>query len=291
VTGSPPPSSPFPSSHIPRKEPYEPAPREHEQHKLDTGVAHTARMWNYWLGGKDNFAVDRELADKIRAVVPSVVSSARADRAFLGRVVRYLVTEAGIRQFLDIGTGLPTANNTHEVAQALAPECRIVYVDNDPMVLAHARALLTSTPQGATDYIDADARDIDAIVHDAARTIDFDQPVAVTLLGILNFVGDDAQARRITGRLVDAIASGSHVAVAHPTFEGITEAGERAMRLWNANAQPPVTVRTKAEIARFLDGLELLEPGIVACSRWRPDPDDPESGAEVYQLCGVGRKS
>ncbi|HYY81416.1 MAG TPA: SAM-dependent methyltransferase, partial [Actinomycetes bacterium] len=182
--------------------------------KIDTSVAHSARIWNYWLGGKDHYPVDRTVGDRIAEMFPDIVTLARADRAFLGRAVRYLVSEAGIRQFLDIGTGLPTADNTHEVAQRLAPECRIVYVDNDPLVLAHARALLVGTPQGATDYIDADVREPDTILRAAARTLDFSQPVAVMLLGILHHLSDDDQADAIVDRLVDGIPAGGFLTIA-----------------------------------------------------------------------------
>jgi len=263
------------------------SPQEYSP-KLNPKVAHTARVWNYWLGGKDNFAADRAVGDQIQAVVPDIVQSARADRAFLGRVVRYLVSDVGIRQFLDIGTGLPTANNTHEVAQALVPECRIVYGDNDPMVLAHARALLTSDPLGETDYIHADAREVDKILVEAARTLDFSRPVALMLLGILNFVGDDAEAHSVVDRLVDAVPSGSYLVVAHPTKEVNTQAAEEALRLWNENAEPKLTFRSRPQLASFFHRLELLEPGVVSCSRWRPEPGADD--AEVYQFCAVGRK-
>jgi O-methyltransferase involved in polyketide biosynthesis len=253
-------------------------------------VAHTARIWNYWLGGKDHFAADREVGDQIRGFLPDIVLSARADRAFLNRAVRYLVGEAGIRQFLDIGTGLPTADNTHQVAQATAPECRIVYTDNDPMVLAHARALLTSTPEGVTDYIDADARDTDEILRASARTLDFDRPVALMLLGILNFIGDTAEAQRIVDGLVAAVPSGSYVAIAYPTREVKPEESDQAVRLWNENAKPPITLRSAADLAGFLHGLELLEPGVVSCTKWRPEPGDPTATTDVYQFCAVARK-
>jgi O-methyltransferase involved in polyketide biosynthesis len=257
--------------------------------KFDSGVPHSARVWNYWLGGKDNFAADREVGDQILALVPDLVDSARADRAFLGRAVRYLVNEAGIRQFLDIGTGLPTANNTHEVAQAAAPECRIVYVDNDPLVLVHARALLVSTPQGACYYVDADLHDPDAILQEAALTLDFSEPVAVMLLGSLNFVIDTEAAQAIVKRLLDAVPPGSYLVVAHPTAEVHGEAMIEAVRGWNEQGSAQMTLRSREELVHFFDGVELLEPGVVSCSRWRPDTTDPEP-AEVSQFCGVGRK-
>jgi O-methyltransferase involved in polyketide biosynthesis len=255
--------------------------------KLDTTVAHSARLWNYLLGGKDNFAVDREAADQVLTYMPELVQSARFNREFLGRAVRFLTGEAGIRQFLDIGTGLPTANNTHEVAQATAPESRIVYVDNDPMVLVHARALLTSTPQGATDYIDADLRNPDRILEDAGMTLDFDRPVAIMLLGILNFVVDDDQAQAIVRRLVSAVPSGSYLAISHPTMEVNPEAVDRAMQMWNSSGSAPITARSPQGIAAFFEGLELLEPGIVTCSQWRPEGNDTTPCSEY---AGVGRK-
>jgi O-methyltransferase involved in polyketide biosynthesis len=257
---------------------------------VDTSVAHTARIWNYWLGGKDHFAADREVGDQIRGLLPDIVVSARADRAFLNRAVRYLVGEAGVRQFLDVGTGLPTADNTHQVAQATAPKCRIVYTDNDAMVLAHARTLLTSTPEGATDYIDADARDTDEVLRAAARTLDFTQPVAVMLLGILNFISDDDEAQAIVERLMAAVPSGSYLAIAHPTKEVKPDESEQALRLWNENAKPPITLRSAAQLTPFFEGLELLEPGVVPCTKWRPEPGDPTATMDVYQFCALGRK-
>ena len=258
---------------------------------LDTTVAHSARLWNYLLGGKDNFAADREAAEFALALMPELVLSARADREFLGRTVRYLVGDAGIRQFLDIGTGLPTANNTHEVAQSVAPESRIVYVDNDPMVLVHARALLTSTPEGATDYIDADVRDPEKILQAAADTLNFDQPIAIMLLGIMNFVVDNDEAFAIVDRLLEAVPSGSHLVVSHPTMEVNPAAVEEAMRHWNESGAAPITARNLQELARFFQGLELLEPGIVSCSRWRPDPEHPGVDVDVSEFGGMGRKA
>jgi len=266
-----------------------PTPSYEEMPELNTGFPHTARVWNYWLGGKDNFPADREAGDQVRALIPEIVDSARADRAFLGRVVRFLVNEAGIRQFLDIGTGIPTANNTHQVAQAAAPESRIVYVDNDPIVLVHARALLTTSPQGVTDYIDADARDTDKLVQAASKTLDFSQPVALMMLGILNHIVDDDEAHGIVNRLVDAVPSGSYLVIGHPTKEVHGEAMAEAMRLWNERGGTPIVDRSRQELARFFDRLELLEPGVVSCSRWRPEPADPEP-AEVSEFCAVGRK-
>jgi O-methyltransferase involved in polyketide biosynthesis len=255
--------------------------------RLDTTVAHSARLWNYLLGGKDNFAADREAAAQVLAFMPELVESARSNRQFLARVVRFLTEEAGIAQFLDLGTGLPTANNTHEVAQARVPAARIVYVDNDPMVLIHARALLTSTPAGATDYIEADVREPDRILHEAARTLDFDRPIAVMMLGILNFVVDDAEAYAVTRRLVDTVPPGSYLVISHPTTQVHAAAVERAMTMWNDSGAAPITARDPEQLARFFDGLDILEPGLVTCSQWRPDGNDT---TPVTEYCAVGRK-
>jgi O-methyltransferase involved in polyketide biosynthesis len=257
---------------------------------INSNVPHTARIWNYWLGGKDNFGADRTVGDQVQQFLPDIVTSARADRAFLQRAVRLLVAEAGIRQFLDIGTGLPTAQNTHEVAQSIAPDSRIVYADNDPMVLAHARALLTSTPEGATDYLDADARDTDTILRAAANTLDFGRPVAVMLLGVLNFVGDDEEARGVVRRLMAGVPAGSYLAIAHPTTEIKPEESAAAAKQWNETATPPITLRSKADLLRYFEGLDLLEPGVVTCTKWRPEPDDPTADTDVYQFGGLARK-
>jgi O-methyltransferase involved in polyketide biosynthesis len=256
--------------------------------EVNTGVPQTARIWNYWLGGKDNFAVDRQVGDQILQAFPAIVENARASRAFLVRAVRYLAGEAGIRQFLDIGTGLPTANNTHEVAQAVAPECRIVYVDNDRIVLAHARALLTSTPEGATTYLDADLRDPDTILQQAARTLDFNQPIAIMLMGILGHIAEDEQAQSIVKRLVGGVRSGSYLTMndGTDTSEEVVEAA----RIWNESANPTYHLRSPDRIARFFDGLELVEPGIVSPPRWRPEPGSSGLPAEIDSACGVGRK-
>jgi hypothetical protein len=260
--------------------------------RIDTTVAHNARVWDYWLDGKDNFAVDRQVGDQVRGMFPIISDVARANRRFLIRAVRFLAGEAGIRQFLDIGTGLPTANNTHEVAQTVAPESHIVYVDNDPLVLVHARALLTSSSQGATDYVDADVHDPDTILTGASQTLDFAQPVAVMMLGILNFVMDTDQARVIVRRLMDAVPAGSYLALTHPTVELGGEMNVEAMAFWNEHAAPPIRARTRAEVARFVEGLELVEPGLVSCSRWRPDASENGAApAEVPHYGVVGRKA
>ena len=256
---------------------------------FDTTVSHSARIWNYWLGGKDNYLADRQAGDKVAAMLPSIVAQARADRAFLGRAARYLTGEAGIRQFLDIGTGLPTAGNTHEVAQRVAPDSRIVYVDNDPLVLVHARALLTSTPQGACDYIEGDLHDPDRILAQAARTLDLARPVALMLLGILHHIPDTGEAYSIVGRLTVALAPGSFLVVNHSTSAVHGAAMEEAVRHWNRVGTPSMTLRSPEQITRFFDGLDLLEPGVISCSRWRPDltASVPGQPAEVDEFCGV----
>ncbi|MFI1400293.1 SAM-dependent methyltransferase [Streptomyces sp. NPDC020681] len=253
--------------------------------RIRTDVAHNARVWNHWLGGKDNYPVDRAVGDHVTGLYPSIGEVARADRAFLRRAVTHLAGEADVRQFLDIGTGLPTVENTHEVAQSVAPDARIVYVDNDPIVLAHARALLTSSREGVTEYLDADAHDPQTIVRAIEPTLDLKRPVAVMMLGILNFVMDTDEARSIVRTLMDAMPSGSYLVLTHPTLELGGEGNEEAMRFWNENATPPITARSRAEFGTFVDGLEVLEPGIVSCARWRND-EEPQ----VAQFGAVARK-
>lgn len=257
--------------------------------RIRTDVAHNARVWNHWLGGKDNYPVDRAVGDHVTALFPSIGEVARADRAFLRRAVTHLTAEVGIRQFLDIGTGLPTAENTHEVAQGIAPDSRIVYVDNDPIVLAHARALLTSSPEGATSYLDADAHHPREIVRAVTGSLDLSRPVAVILLGILNFVLDTEQARAITRELMAAMPPGSHLVITHPTLELGGEGNVDAMAFWNENATPPITARSAVEIGSFLEGLEILEPGLVSCARWRTEADFAQPPV-VAQYGAVARK-
>jgi hypothetical protein len=252
---------------------------------IDTTVPHSARIWNYWLGGKDNYAVDREAGDQYRQIFAGITVVARTSRAFLTRAVRYLAGEAGIRQFLDIGTGLPTADNTHEVAQRVAPESRIVYVDNDPLVLAHARALLTSTPEGACEYLDADIRDPAAILDAAKGLLDFARPVALMLMGIMGHFTDE-EAYPIVSRLLDGLPSGSYFAL----YDGAdtNEAFNEAQRGYNESGAVPYHLRSPEQFARFFEGLDLVEPGVVPVPHWRPDPDSPP--VEIYSYCGVGRK-
>lgn len=257
--------------------------------RIDQTRPHSARIWNYLLGGKDNYEADRQAAARICETFPGMVDIARQSRQMLSRVVHFLAAEAGIRQFLDIGTGLPTANNTHEVAQRITPESRIVYVDNDPLVLVHARALLTSAPEGMTDYIDADVRDPDLILAQAAKTLDFTQPVALMLMGILGLVSDLDEARSIVNRLLAALPSGSYLAL----YDGsdTDPAYVEAIGRFNANSGAnPYTPRSPEQISRYFDSLDLLEPGIVSVARWRPGLSAWGLPPEVACAGGVGRK-
>ncbi|MEV4975657.1 SAM-dependent methyltransferase [Streptomyces scopuliridis] len=258
--------------------------------RIRSDIAHNARVWNYWLGGKDNYLVDRAVGDQVTGMYPSIGEVARADRAFLGRAVRHLTGDLGVRQFLDIGTGLPTVDNTHEVAQRIAPGSRIVYVDNDPIVLAHARALLTGSAEGATEYIDADAHDPAGILAAVEPTLSLRRPVAVMMLGILNFILNTDDARSIVRKLLAAVPSGSYLVLTHPTLELGGDGNAEAMRFWNENATPPITARSRADIESFVAGMELLEPGIVSCARWRPDHSRDGGAAEVAQFGLVARK-
>ena len=261
-----------------------------EPPEIDASVPNSARIWNYWLGGKDHYPVDRRAGDAYRAIYPEIVDVARASRQFLGRAVRYLAGEAQVRQFLDIGTGLPTFNNTHDVAQRVAPDTRVVYVDNDPVVLAHARALLTST-RAVTAYVDADLRDPDTILAAAARTLDFTQPIGLMLLGILGHIDDDDEARSIVRRLLGALPAGSYLTICDGTND-LFEAGVEAQRRYNESGAMPYRLRSAQQIADFFEGTELVEPGVVSCPLWRPDPVEVRRGlpAEMDQVAGMGRK-
>jgi hypothetical protein len=238
--------------------------------RLDTSVASIARIYDYWLGGKDNFAVDREAAEAMIRQYPEIVTGVRKNRAFLGRAVHYLAAEAGIRQFLDIGTGLPSSNNTHEVAQRAAPESRIVYVDNDPIVLNHAKALLTSTREGACAYIDADLRDAGKIVQDAADTLDFTQPIAVCLIMILQFLPDEDDPWQIVRALMDTVPPGSYLTIAHPASDVDLGLGPAFRQLNTRMGPTQVVARSHEQVSRFFDGLDLVDPGLVQLHRWRP---------------------
>jgi hypothetical protein len=256
---------------------------------FDTSVAHIARVYNYLLGGKDNYQADRKAGDAAIEAYPHTVSSVRANRAFMARVVRFLASEAGILQFLDIGTGIPTAGSTHEVAQSVAPQARVVYVDYDPVVLAHARALMTSHPDGATDYLDADLRDTGKILEQAAATLDFTQPVAVMLIGILHFIGDEDHPYDIVSRLLGAVPPGSYLAISHMASDISAEQVAAAKARLDQMMYQQGYYRTQAGVARFFDGLELVEPGVVPIQTWRPDSELEAQRAAVL-WGGVGRK-
>jgi hypothetical protein len=251
---------------------------------LDTDVPQTARIWNYWLGGTDNFPVDRQVGDEIRRAFPQIVDNARASRAFLVRSVSWATAEAGLRQFLDVGAGLPTVDNTHEVAQRIAPDSRIVYVDNDPLVLTQARALLTSDPRGVTQYIDADGRECADVLERAAVTLDFTRPVGLIMSGILGHVTDDEVALGMVRRYTAALVPGSCLIAldgSHSVKHGEAE------KIWNEQANPPYLLRSHNEFARFFAGLQLVEPGVTSAPRWRPE----QAGAQLLDVvCGVARK-
>lgn len=257
--------------------------------KIDTMVPHVARVWDYFHGGKDNYDVDREVGDRTKALMPEVVMLARQSRAYLIRAVQFLAGQAGIDQFLDIGTGLPTADNTHEVAQRVNPAARILYVDNDPLVLAHARALLTSTPQGECHYIDADLRDPDRILTQAEGFLDFGRPVGLMLMGILEFIPDQAEAVAIVDALRERLAPGSYIALYATTNHVNGARVDRAVALWNQQAPAPMTVRTIGQIEELLRGLRLVDPGLVPLHLWRPT-HPLMIGEPVDAYAGVGIK-
>ncbi|MCW2880548.1 MAG: S-adenosyl methyltransferase [Sphaerisporangium sp.] len=256
--------------------------------KIDTTVPHSARVWNYWLGGKDNYPVDRELGDQFREIFPGIVELARASRHFLARAVRYLAGEAQVRQFLDVGTGLPTVDNTHEVAQRVAPTSRVVYVDNDPLVLVHAHALLTSSPEGVTTYINADMNDPNAIVAAAAETLDFTQPIALTMMQMTGHISDTKEAHSIVRRLMDALPPGSYLAFNDSS--NTNKMNVEATQKYNDSGAEPYHLRSPEELAGFFEGLDLVDPGLVSISRWRPEAAPFGTPAEVDALGGVGRK-
>jgi hypothetical protein len=256
--------------------------------EIDTSVAHPARVYDYWLGGSNNFPADREAAERVLAATPGLRERVRAGRDFLVRVVRYLAGPAGIRQFLDLGTGIPSANNTHEVAQSIEPSARVVYVDNDPIVLAHATKLLTSTPHGSTDFILADLRDPEPILARARQTLDFDQPIAVLLLGVLHLVQDDEDPWGVVARVMAAVPVGSYLVISHPALD-IHPGQAEAQRRYNERVATPQTLRTREDVARFFANLELVEPGLVQVHQWRPDHDVDRDGAPTAHG-GLARK-
>lgn len=255
---------------------------------IDSTVPHSARVWNYWLGGKDHYPVDRELGEQIEQAFPEIVEIARADRQFIIRSITHLAKEEGVRQFLDVGTGLPTANNTHQVAQAAAPDAKVVYVDNDPMVLAHARALLTSTPEGSTHYIDADLLQPEALLAQAREHLDFTRPIALTFMGTLVHYPADDELYALVRTYVDALPSGSFLALndSTNTSQQIIDSAVA----WNQNAALPIHLRSPEQVEAYFEGLELLEPGVVSLPYWRPDPSRVGEIREAAQYGGVARK-
>jgi hypothetical protein len=261
---------------------------------IDTSVAHPARRYDYWLGGKDNFQADRESADAVAAAWPAIRTAALENRGFLRRAVSFLAGEVGVRQFLDIGTGLPTANNVHEVAQRIAPQSRIVYVDNDPLVLVHARALLTSAPEGATAYIDADLREPEKILQDPGvlETLDFSQPIALMLMAILHFLRDGDDPYAIVARLVEALPAGSYLVLSHSTFDPLDAETAARLAAVGSSSVPPFQARSRDEVARFFAGLEVLEPGIVSVADWRAEhePQPRPNPVDVAWYGAVARK-
>lgn len=263
-------------------------PRQTEP-AIDTSVPHSARVWNYWLGGKDNYPVDRALGEEIKKVFPGMPQLATSTRAFLVRAVTHLTQEEGVRQFLDVGTGLPTGNNTHEVAQALAPETDVVYVDHDPLVLAHARALLTSTTVGTTEYIEADLRDTDTILAEARERLDFDRPVALILSGILGHVQDHAEACTLVRHLMAGLPAGSYLVSGDGTHVHGSGAADAEDEYTESGAIPYIT-RTPRQIEAYFEGLELVEPGVVTVSRWKHEETEFGLPPEVDGYGGVGRK-
>jgi S-adenosyl methyltransferase len=266
----------------------------HQTVDLQVDQPHPARVYDYLLGGKDNFAADRAAAEAGLQANPNSRIPPRENRAFLGRAVRYLAGEAGISQFLDIGTGIPTSPNVHEIAQEIEPRARIVYVDNDPIVLAQARALLTTGPQGRTAYIDADLRDIDAILGsaDLQRTLDLSQPVGLLLIAVMHFIPDEDDPWALAGRLLAALPSGSYLALSHLTGDFDPAAWAGVVAVYRRSGVT-MQVRHKPDIERFFAGLDLIDPGVVSLPHWRPDPRDvgrPPSDAAVSVYGGVARK-
>jgi hypothetical protein len=255
--------------------------------KINKEVPHSARIWNYWLGGTDNYEVDRLAGDQYVEVFPQIVELARQSRYFLSRAIRFLAGDAGVRQFLDIGTGLPTVDNTHEVAQRVAPESRIVYVDNDPLVLAHARALLTSTGEGATNYIDADLHKPEGIIEQARRFLDFEQPIGLMLMGVMGHIVDDEEAQSIVRRLMDTLPSGSYLTMYDATDDDPT--WNEAQSGYDDTGAVPYVLRPASFVRRYFDALEPVEPGIVPIRQWRPDIGDIDDKDDA-SLCAVARK-
>ncbi|WP_242883677.1 SAM-dependent methyltransferase [Actinomadura litoris] len=266
--------------------------RAEEEHAagIDTSVPHSARIWNYWLGGKDNFPVDRAAGDQYVRTFPGIIDIARLTRYFLKRSIAFLADEAETDQFLDVGTGLPTVDNTHEVAQRLVPGARVVYVDNDPLVLLHAHILLTGTPEGATAYVEADLHDPDAILEGADRTLDLSQPVGLTFMGVLGHIENDDEAAAIVARLMDGLAPGSWLAIADGS-NAISTEFSRAQHDYDEGGSVPYKLRSADQVRRFFSGLELVEPGLVPCLEWRPEVAPVAAPPAVQPLVGIARKN
>jgi len=272
-----------------RHEPADPTRSTPLPADLDTSVAHPARIYDYWLGGTTNFPADREAGDRVLAATPGLRMRVQAGRRFLVRAVRFLVAEANIGQFLDIGTGIPSANNTHVVAQSLNPRARVVYVDNDPIVFTHATSLLAGTAEGASDFVLADLRDSEAILEAARRTLDFDQPIAVLLLGVLHLIQDQEDPWAIVAGLMTAVPPGSYLVISHPALD-ISPHQREAQRRYNERVSTPQTLRERPDVARFFTELDLIPPGLVQVHQWRPDPDDVAPADFASAHCGVARK-
>ncbi|MET8174126.1 SAM-dependent methyltransferase [Streptomyces clavifer] len=258
---------------------------------IDTSKPHPARMYDWFLGGKDNYPVDEAMGRQMLAVEPGVPVMAKVNRAFMHRATRWLAGQ-GVRQFLDIGTGIPTEPNLHQVAQEAEPTTRVVYCDNDPIVLAHAEALLSGTPEGAIDYVQADARDVDAILEHASRTLDFGKPVALSLISLLHFVSDEDGAYELVDRLTGVLAPGSHVVISHLTADFHPEEARKVDEMYRKNTLT-LAPRNRAQFAAFFEGLDVVEPGIVAAEAWHPELGDPIPGQENIISAGyvaVGRK-
>jgi hypothetical protein len=250
--------------------------------RFDPSVPHPARVYSYWLGGKDHHRADREAAEEVMRRRPQVVAGARANRAFLARAVRYLAGECGIRQFLDIGTGLPAPGSTHEVAQAIAPDCRVVYVDDDPVVLAHARALLTSGPQGSCDYVDTDLRDTSAVLAGASQTLDLSQPIAVLWLAVLHFIPDSDDPAGIVATMARRLAPGSYLAVSHLTSDFAPGPVTAGVSTYNALVPTALRPRSHSQVSALFAGLPLVPPGVVPLTEWRPAAGPFPRTADLY---------
>ena len=256
---------------------------------IDTTIPHSARVWNYWLGGKDNYPIDREVGEQVRRLYPKIATDARCGRAFLVRTITHLARDEGVNQFLDVGTGLPTHQNTHEIAQAVAPESRVVYVDNDPMVLAHARALLVGTEEGATDFIDADLREPDKVLDRAQGLLDFTRPIGLSIIGTLGHIPSQPDASEIVRAYLDALPSGSFLVLGDGVFPDESEATE-ALDRWNESATLAYRAHTIADMESYFAGLDLLDPGLVPVTTWRPDDLDVGAAPETDMYGAVGRK-